>query len=81
MAGCITMSAPRSRTGPDRITALSGSVLATARTVSARLGHRPRRSSDKHALKHAADGLLKTGDVFQGQLTGAVRIPVGNCLQ
>lgn len=41
VVGCIMLAAPRSRTGPDRIAAHSDSVLATARSVSARLGHRP----------------------------------------
>ncbi|WP_247048904.1 IclR family transcriptional regulator [Arthrobacter rhizosphaerae] len=39
--GCIMLSAPRSRTGPDRISAHLQSVLAAAGSVSARLGHRP----------------------------------------
>lgn len=38
--GCITVKAPRSRTGPDRIAVHSDSVIAAARSVSARLGHR-----------------------------------------
>lgn len=37
---CITVKAPRSRTGPDRIAAHLDSVMAAARSVSARLGHR-----------------------------------------
>lgn len=40
VVGCIMLSAPRSRTGPDRIAAHSDSVMAAARSVSARLGHR-----------------------------------------
>lgn len=36
--GCITVKAPRSRTGTDRIAAHTNSVLAAARSVSARLG-------------------------------------------
>ncbi|MGY4858621.1 IclR family transcriptional regulator [Cryobacterium sp. AP23] len=39
VVGCITTSAPRSRTGADRIEFLTGAVLDTARTVSARLGN------------------------------------------
>jgi DNA-binding IclR family transcriptional regulator len=40
VVGCITVKAPRSRTGPDRIAAHLESVMAAARSVSARLGHR-----------------------------------------
>ena len=43
VVGCIVLSAPRSRTGADRIAVHSASVLAAARSVSARLGHRPIR--------------------------------------
>ena len=39
--GCITLSAPRSRTGPERIAAHPERVIAAARSVSARLGYRP----------------------------------------
>jgi DNA-binding IclR family transcriptional regulator len=38
VVGCITASAPRSRTGPERIEILSRNVVDTARRVSARLG-------------------------------------------
>lgn len=41
VVGCITLAAPRFRTGPDLIAAYSDSVVAAARSVSARLGHRP----------------------------------------
>jgi DNA-binding IclR family transcriptional regulator len=41
VVGCITLAAPRSRTGPERTDAYTGSVMAAARSVSARLGHRP----------------------------------------
>ncbi|MDJ0354662.1 MAG: IclR family transcriptional regulator [Actinomycetota bacterium] len=40
VVGCITTSAPRSRTGQERISLLAGLVLAAARTVSTRLGGR-----------------------------------------
>jgi len=38
--GCIKVSAPRSRTGPDRIAAHLDSAMAAAQSVSARLGYR-----------------------------------------
>lgn len=41
VVGCITLSAPRSRTGPDRIAAHTVHVIAAAQSASARLGHRP----------------------------------------
>ena len=41
VVGCITLAAPRSRTGSDKIDAYTVSVMAAAQSVSARLGYRP----------------------------------------
>ena len=41
VVGCITLAAPRSRTGSDKIDAYTISVTAAAQSVSARLGYRP----------------------------------------